>query len=205
VTLDAGTLDTVGKFGVLAGWFGFGAGVLLRRRAPVARDRARDRGSLVGILIQASGFAAVWGPRRPHGTPITSMSLVTWALLTGFAVGLALGAAWLGAAAIHTLGKQWSLEARITQDHDLITTGPYRFVRHPIYTAMLGLLLATGLAFSRPVGLGAGLLLFLAGTALRVRVEERLLRATFGETYDAYARRVPAVVPRVLMFPQPRN
>jgi len=198
VTLDAGTLSIVGKFGVLAGWFGFGTGVWLRRRGPVAQDRARDGGSLAGILIQAAGFAMVWGPRRPDGTPIVPMSLVTWVLLTGFAIGLALGSAWLGAASIRTLGKQWSLQARITQDHDLITTGPYRFVRHPIYTAMLGLLLATGLAFSRPVGLGAGLLTFLAGTALRIRVEERLLRATFGETYDAYARQVPAVVPRVL-------
>ncbi len=78
-------------------------------------------------------------------------------------------------------------------------------MRHPIYTAMLGLLLATGLAFSLPVGLGAGLLTFLAGTALRIRVEERLLRAIFGETYDAYARQVPAVVPRVFMFPQKRD
>lgn len=198
MTLDAGTLSIVGKFGVLAGWFGFGAGVLLRRREPVAGDRARDRGSLAGILIQAAGFAMVWGPRRPDGTPIVPMSLVTWVLLTGFAVGLALGSAWLGAASIRTLGKQWSLQARITQDHDLITTGPYRFVRHPIYTAMLGLLLATGLVLSRPLGLLAGLLTFLAGTALRIRVEERLLRATFGETYDAYARQVPAVVPRVL-------
>jgi protein-S-isoprenylcysteine O-methyltransferase Ste14 len=200
MTLDTGTLATVGKFGVLAGWFGFVAGVLLRRRAPVAGERARDRGSLAGILIQAAGFAMVWGPRRPHGTPIVSMPLVTWLLLTGFAVALALGSAWLGAASIRTLGKQWSLQARITQDHDLITTGPYRFVRHPIYTAMLGLLLATGLAFSQPVGLGVGLLTFLAGTVLRIRVEERLLRATFGETYDAYARQVPAVVPRVLGF-----
>jgi len=200
MTLDTGTLATVGKFGVLTGWFGFVAGVLLRRRAPVAGERARDRGSLAGILIQAAGFAMVWGPRRPHGTPIVSMPLVTWLLLTGFAVALALGSAWLGAASIRTLGKQWSLQARITQDHDLITTGPYRFVRHPIYTAMLGLLLATGLAFSQPVGLGVGLLTFLAGTVLRIRVEERLLRATFGETYDAYARQVPAVVPRVLGF-----
>jgi protein-S-isoprenylcysteine O-methyltransferase Ste14 len=198
MTLDAGTLAIVGKFGVLAGWFGFVAGVLLRRRAPVAGDRARDRGSLAGILIQTAGFAMVWGPRRPHGTPIVSMPLVTWLLLTGLAVALALGSAWLGAASIRALGKQWSLQARITQDHDLITTGPYRFVRHPIYTAMLGLLLATGLAFSQPVGLGVGWVTFLMGTALRIRVEERLLRATFGETYDAYARQVPAVVPRVL-------
>ena len=85
--------------------------VRLRRRCiatatrPVAGDRARDRGSLAGILIQAAGFATVWGPRRPDGTPIVPMSLVTWVLLTGFAIGLALGSAWLGAASIRTLGS----------------------------------------------------------------------------------------------------
>ena len=61
---------------------------------------------------------------------------------------------------------------------------------------MLGLLVATGLVLSRPIGLAAGLLTFAAGTALRVRVEEKLLRRTFGETYDSYARQVPAVLPR---------
>ncbi len=196
MALDGTTLSTVGKLGVLAGWLGFAAGVWLRRRAPASSERARDRASLVGILIQAAGFGMVWGIRRPHGTPILPLSPVTWVLLTVLAIALALGSAWLGAEAIRTLGKQWSLQARITQDHDLITSGPYRIVRHPIYTAMLGLLVATGLVFSRPIGLAAGLLTFVAGTALRVRVEERLLRSTFGETYDAYARQVPAVLPR---------
>ena len=196
MAMDGSTLATVGKLGVLAGWLGFGAGVWLRRRAPASSERARDRASLVGILIQAAGFAMVWGIRRPHGTPILPLSPVTWVLLTVLAVALALGSAWLGAGAIRTLGKQWSLQARITQDHDLITSGPYRIVRHPIYTAMLGLLVATGLVLSRPIGLAAGLLTFVAGTALRVRVEEKLLRRTFGETYDSYARQVPAVLPR---------
>jgi protein-S-isoprenylcysteine O-methyltransferase Ste14 len=197
VTLDSGTLSTAGRFGIIAGWLGFVGGVWLRRRPPAAGDRARDRGSLVGILIQAIGFAMVWGPRRSDGTPIVPMSLVTWLILTVLAIALALASAWLGVSAIRTLGKQWSLQARITTDHQLITSGPYRFVRHPIYTAMFGLLLATGLTFSRPVWLAAGILAFLAGTALRVRSEERLLRATFGETYEVYARQVPAVLPKV--------
>lgn len=197
MTLDGDTLSTAGRLGVVAGWLGFVGGVWLRRRPPAAKARARDRSSLAGILMQGAGFAMVWGPRRPDGTPIVPMSLVTWLLLTVFAIALALGSAWLGVVAIRTLGKQWSLQARITEDHALITIGPYRFVRHPIYTAMFGLLLATGLTFSRPLGLAAGLLAFLAGTALRVRSEERLLRATFGETYEAYARQVPAVVPRL--------
>src|SRR5262245_42913538 len=134
VTLDSGTLSTAGRLGVVAAWLGFVSGVWLRRRPPAASDRARDRASLAGTLIQAAGFAMVWGRRRPEGIPIFPMSLVTWLLLTVIAVALALGSAWLGVAAIRTLGKQWSLQARITQNHELITSGPYRFVRHPIYT-----------------------------------------------------------------------
>lgn len=197
MTPDGSTLSTASKLGVVAGWCVFAAGVWLRRRAPASGERARDRTSVAAIVIQAASFALVWGVRRPQGTPILPMSLVTWMLLTGLAIALALGSAWLGVAAIRTLGKQWSLQARITQDHELITSGPYRFVRHPIYTAMLGLLISTALAFSRPIGFVAGLLTFVVGTTLRVRVEERLLRATFGEPYDAYVRQVPAVVPRI--------
>jgi protein-S-isoprenylcysteine O-methyltransferase Ste14 len=71
----------------------------------------------------------------------------------------------------------------------------YARVRHPIYTGMLGMLLATGLAASRPAALLAGLIVFWVGTLIRIRSEERLLRAAFGAEYDNYARRVPAVVP----------
>ncbi len=70
-------------------------------------------------------------------------------------------------------------------------------MRHPIYTGMLGMILATGLAASHWAGLIAGLVVFWAGTLIRVRSEERLLRAAFGAEYDDYARRVPAVLPGI--------
>ncbi|MEO7273432.1 MAG: isoprenylcysteine carboxylmethyltransferase family protein, partial [Vicinamibacterales bacterium] len=62
------------------------------------------------------------------------------------------------------LGVQWSLVARVTDRHELITTGPYAIVRHPIYTAMLGLLIATGLTFGTPLSTATGLGLYVIGT-----------------------------------------
>ena len=179
----------------MLGWAIFWAGILLRPRAQASVKRARDRASLAAIVIQGVGFGLVWGIRRPLHTLL--LPLPDWAglALTILAILIAVGSAWMGATAIRILGKQWSLEARIREDHELITTGHYAIVRHPIYTAMLGLLIGTGLAVSRPLALLAGLLVFIAGTTLRVRLEEKLLRTGFGPTFEAYASRVPAFVP----------
>jgi protein-S-isoprenylcysteine O-methyltransferase Ste14 len=62
---------------------------------------------------------------------------------------------------------------------------------------MLGMLVATGLALSRPLALLLGVLVFCAGTVIRVRAEERLLRTAFGETWQAWARRTPALIPGI--------
>jgi protein-S-isoprenylcysteine O-methyltransferase Ste14 len=59
---------------------------------------------------------------------------------------LAVGSGLFGVWAVRTLGRQWSLVARLADQHELITTGPYAAVRDPIYTALFGLLLATGVA-----------------------------------------------------------
>jgi protein-S-isoprenylcysteine O-methyltransferase Ste14 len=68
-------------------------------------------------------------------------------------------------------------------------------VRNPIYTGMLGMLIATGLAVSHWIGLAAALIVFSLGTAIRISSEEKLLRETFGTEWDDYARQVPAVIP----------
>ena len=98
-------------------------------------------------------------------------------------------------AAVRVLGKQWSLQARVLEDHKLVREGPYRFVRHPIYTGMLGMIMAAGLAWSRWIGFLIALILFTIGTAIRVRSEEKLLREQFGAAFDDYKRSVPGVVP----------
>jgi protein-S-isoprenylcysteine O-methyltransferase Ste14 len=96
-----------------------------------------------------------------------------------------------------TLGKEWSITARMVEDHKLATEGPYARVRHPIYTGMLGMLIATGLAISHWIALIAAIVIFAIGTLIRVRIEERLLRETFGQQFEDYARHVPAVLPGI--------
>jgi protein-S-isoprenylcysteine O-methyltransferase Ste14 len=68
-------------------------------------------------------------------------------------------------------------------------------LRHTIYTAMLGLLLATGMTLSSWQTLGIAVACFVGGTRYRIRVEERLLRQRFGAVYDHYAASVPAFPP----------
>jgi protein-S-isoprenylcysteine O-methyltransferase Ste14 len=99
--------------------------------------------------------------------------------------------------AVRHLGKQWAVAARVVEDHRLITDGPYRIVRNPIYTGMFGMLIATGVTVSQWWALLPACALFWVGTLIRVRVEERLLKDTFGAEFDAYAARVPSLIPGV--------
>ncbi len=103
---------------------------------------------------------------------------------------------WLIIRAVQTLGKQWTYAARVIKGHELVTQGPYGIVRNPIYLGMFGLILSTCLAFSRWWTGLAAVVLFLIGNRIRIRTEERLLRDTFGDQFEEYARRVPAFIPQ---------
>jgi protein-S-isoprenylcysteine O-methyltransferase Ste14 len=95
------------------------------------------------------------------------------------------------------LGKNWSGTVTIKKDHELITSGPYALVRHPIYTGLLVAFLGSALA----LGDWRGVLAFaLTAGALwrKLRFEERWMRQQFGDAYQAYSQRVAALVPFVL-------
>jgi protein-S-isoprenylcysteine O-methyltransferase Ste14 len=141
-----------------------------------------------GILLQMIGFALVWAYVRPVGFQKAPPSLVGSMILGPASVVLA----WIAA---RHLGKQWRFEAALIQDHDLVQTGPYHFIRHPIYASMLGMLLATGFAWTWWPMFAAGLIAFLAGTEIRVRAEDRLLEERFQEAFLAYRSRVRAYIP----------
>jgi protein-S-isoprenylcysteine O-methyltransferase Ste14 len=126
-----------------------------------------------------------------------------WLYLQLWPAGLL--AFWLGAAVtvagllfavwarVH-LGRNWSSAVTIKQDHELITTGPYAVVRHPIYTGILGGFLGTAIALSEVRGFVALALVF-CGFWLKLRMEEQWMRSQFGETYAAYAHQTAALVP----------
>jgi len=92
------------------------------------------------------------------------------------------------------LGKNWSSRPTIREGHTLVRTGPYRFVRNPIYT---GLLVAyTGTAIVIGAFWAFVLILFLLATFLvRIREEEKILLGEFGEEYEKYRREVRALIP----------
>jgi protein-S-isoprenylcysteine O-methyltransferase Ste14 len=141
-----------------------------------------------GIFLVMIGWALTFAYFRPAGYEKSAASLIA-------AMILALASASLGWAAAHHLGKQWRFEAALSEDHELVQTGPYRWIRHPIYASMLGMLLATGFAWTWwPMQL-AGLIFLLIGTEIRVRAEDRLLSERFGESFAAYRERVPAYIP----------
>ncbi|MEP6921567.1 MAG: isoprenylcysteine carboxylmethyltransferase family protein [bacterium] len=182
---------------VIACWFVFAATFLLRKKPPSAADQKRDPRSIVGVALQALSYGVVWGFRRTSFTPMISAGKAVEILLSIVAVAVAVIAVWVVIAAVKTLGKEWSITARVVEGHKLATMGPYRVVRHPIYTGMLGMLVATGLALSYWPALLVAIVICFIGTVIRIRSEERLLREIFGSEFEVYSRSVPALVPGV--------
>jgi len=100
-----------------------------------------------------------------------------------------------GWTAVRALGRQWRIDAALSADHELVRSGPYRIVRHPIYTSMLCLLLGTGFMLTPLPLLLLALILFLVGGEIRVRIEDGLLASRFGGQFLDYQRSVPAYLP----------
>ena len=198
----SGTLDLAQKlafYGVIICWWLFALTFWLKKRPPKVTEAKRDWNSLLGLVVQSIAYFLVWFDpmRRKTLAPERVQSpLVEWGLAL-LAVAIAIGSVLLVHSAARQLGKQWALAARLIEGHDLIQDGPYRFVRNPIYTGMFGMLLATGLAICQWNQLAIAIVVFFAGTYIRIQSEERLLRQAFGAEFDAYKKRVPALIPGV--------
>ena len=149
-----------------------------------------DRRARWGIALEAAAFAIVFQPYfwSEHPAP-------AWRVVAGAAfLALAALLSWTGRRA---LGRQWRVDAGLNADHELVRSGPYRFVRHPIYASLLALILGDGLMLSAWWALWVALVIFIAGTEIRVRIEDNLLASRFGEPFRQYQRTVSAYVPLV--------
>jgi len=92
------------------------------------------------------------------------------------------------------LGAEWSRDVELKQGHKLVERGPYKFMRHPIYTGHLLMGLGTAIASGLLVGF-AGLASFAGGFWIKLNQEERLLLRAFPGQYPAYKARVKALIP----------
>lgn len=171
---------------LVVGWAVWFTPFLLAKRANEPA-RVLDRRARWGVALVIVGYAVLWQGKfweRPLPARRLAISVVLLLLACIFS--------WTGTRA---LGRQLRFDAGLSSDHQLVTSGPYRVVRHPIYTSMLCLMVGTGVVVSPPLLFALGLVFFIAGTEIRVRAEERLLASHFGDTYAEYRRRVPAYVP----------
>jgi protein-S-isoprenylcysteine O-methyltransferase Ste14 len=161
---------------------------------PIARSKYKgaltlDRGARWGVALQAIGYTVLWQGSFWIRSPAPWQTYLSALLLVA-----ACALSWMSAI---TLGKQFRVDAGIIAGHRLVRSGPYRIVRHPIYTSMLALLLGTGVLIAPWYLLLAGVLLFLVGTVIRTRVEDTLLEARFGDEFRQYRGSVKGFIPFV--------
>jgi protein-S-isoprenylcysteine O-methyltransferase Ste14 len=108
---------------------------------------------------------------------------------------LAVGSAAFAAWAMWSLGKSYGIRMDLFQGHRLVTGGPYRLTRHPMYLGIVSYHFGATLAMESLALLVITLVYVIPFTALRIRAEDRVLAAGFGDEYRAFALRVPALVP----------
>jgi protein-S-isoprenylcysteine O-methyltransferase Ste14 len=175
-------------FSLLAlGWIAWMIPFFLARRG--GKAQTLDRRARWGIFIQGIGFAILWMNNYWVRSPSIPRIIAAACLLTLGAV-----LSWTSA---RTLGRQWRFDAGLNADHELVQSGAYRFVRHPIYASMLCMLLGTGFLITPLWALFLALIFFLIGLEIRVRIEDALLESRFGDSFRDYQRRVPAYLPFV--------
>jgi protein-S-isoprenylcysteine O-methyltransferase Ste14 len=194
--------DSVGLPGLLTlgvGFCAFLASLVPAQRARISAEgettARRSRASIVGVAIQglAIGFTSI-GVQHATLDPLSAKALVEAA-----AVALLMAATvWLFVWASRTMGRNWSIVARTRGDHALVTAGPFAWIRHPIYTGLFLMMIALAIGLGHVARLFIAVPLYALGTAIRVRIEERLLRTAFGSAYEEYANRVKRFIPGVL-------
>ncbi len=155
------------------------------------RESGVSRFGYVAALLL--GAWLIFAPRLPWGALSQPLWLPSpWrSQLAVILVGLGFaGAVW---ARVH-LGRNWSGTVTVKQGHELIRTGPYAYVRHPIYTGLLAAFLGSALECNEPRAL-LGFALILGSFLYKLRIEERFMNAQFPDEYARYCAQTPALVP----------
>ena len=146
-----------------------------------------NRRSRWGVLLQFIAFTLLWQGKfwlRPF--PL-------WRVVVCIALfALAAVLSWSSSGA---LTGQLRIDAALGAEHKLVRSGPYAMVRNPIYTSMLLVLCAIAVVIAGWELFLVALALFIVGTEIRVRTEEKLLAARFGEEFEKYTRDVGAYIP----------
>jgi protein-S-isoprenylcysteine O-methyltransferase Ste14 len=146
-----------------------------------------DKRARWGILLHFVAFTLLW---QGH---FWLRSLPLWRVAVCIALfGLAI---WLSWSSSRALASQMRVDAALGAQHQLVRSGPYGLVRNPIYTSMLLVMCAIAVVVTPWQLFLASLALFVIGTEIRVRTEEKLLSARFGAEFQEYKKSVAAYIP----------
>ena len=145
---------------------------------------------IIAILLIGPGdrYRGTWLGTRMY--PGSDAVAVLGALLTMLGVAFA---CW----ARYVLGRNWSSVVQVKEDHELIQSGPYRWVRHPIYTGLLLAFFGTGMAIGEWRG-AICVVIVAVSFWFKLKLEERWMRDNFGVAYETYMQRTKALIPGLL-------
>lgn len=190
-------LGSVVSWNVISGLWGvFGAYWMisaLRVKRTARTETSVSRLATVAVLVAGAALifwrSVPFGPLSERFVPENDGIKACSELLVAAGVSLAIWARW-------HIGQFWSARVTLKEDHQLIQSGPYARVRHPIYSGLLLGLLGTALFLGEWHAL-AGVGLIFMGHWLKARREEALLTEQFGEAYREYRERTGSLVPRM--------
>ncbi len=163
---------------------------ILRRRAPPLKTKSNSKLS----------NPRIWGLNIPIGIAITLLlgytqigPLPDWSFFLGLSIGI------LGYALVYwgywTLGQYFSAEMVIYQGQELVERGPYRFVRHPVYSGIFFAVIGGGFAVQSWVAVILLVIMYAILFRYRIAAEEKVLISEFGEQYQSYSKRVKRLIP----------
>ena len=176
----------------LAAWAVFELGLRVRERLRGKGDTVRDRGTRALIAVSLAAAIALAAVTASRGTaPRIAGSYQ--------AAGLIL--MWLGLAirvwAIAALGSAFRTTVEVDVGQAVVSTGPYRWVRHPSYSGLLLIVSGIGLASGNWLALAICAVLPLPALLRRIHIEEAELTAVLGDRYRAYQAHTKRLVPGV--------
>lgn len=170
----------------------------LKTKPTQAREGASSRLSYIPLTI-AGAYLMFSGdvPKEFLRARIFNPNIVTNTVGVAITIAGVAFAIWARA----YLGGNWSSAVTVKVGHQLIRSGPYRWVRHPIYTGMILGFCGTAIVRHQVRGLIAIVLLYL-GFKIKSKIEERTMTETFGSQYEDYSRTTGAIVPRLWPYPK---
>ncbi len=157
--------------------------------------RQTSTGRIIQVVLSGIGFLLLlqplpWDTVNVRFVPATPAWTFCGVVLTAAGIGFAIWARFV-------LGRNWSGTVTLKQDHELIRDGPYRIVRHPIYSGMLLAMLGTAIGYGKVACL-IGVAIAFLGFWIKWRIEEQFMIEQFGAQYIQYRSEVKAVIPGVL-------